>query len=98
HLQQILVTYPEQQILLFWDRAKWHGGPAVAQVLADNPRLEVMKYPPATPDLNPQEQVWKAARMHVSHNHDRRNLAELAVKFEHYLRANKFNYSFLEKF
>ena len=34
HLKQILAAYPDKQILLFWDRAKWHGGPAVAQVLA----------------------------------------------------------------
>ena len=57
-----------------------------------------MKYPPASPDLNPQEHVWKAARMHASHNHNRANLAELADRFEHFLRTNKFNYSFLEKF
>jgi transposase len=98
HLQQILAAYPDQQILLFWDRAKWHGGSAVARVLAENPRLEVMKYPPASPDLNPQEQVWKAARMHVSHNHDRSKLTVLADRFEHFLSTNKFNYSFLEKF
>jgi len=98
HLMQILAAYPEKQILLFWDRAKWHGGQAVKQLLEDNPRLEIMKYPPASPDLNPQEQVWKAARMHVSHNHDRSKLTVLADRFEHFLRTNKFNYSFLEKF
>lgn len=98
HLQQILATYPDKQILLFWDRATWHGGEAVQEILADNPRLEVMKYPPAAPDLNPQEQVWKAARRHISHNHDRAKMAELADRFEHFLRTNKFNYSFLEKF
>lgn len=98
HLQQILATYPEQHILLFWDRATWHGGEAVKQILADNPRLEVMKYPPAAPDLNPQEHVWKATRNHVSHNHDQSALTGLAERFEHFLRTNKFNYSFLEKF
>ena len=98
HLQQILATYPEQHILLFWDRATWHGGEAVKQLLADNPRLEIVKYPPASPDLNPQEHVWKAARTHISHNHDRSKLAELADRFEHFLRTNTFNYSFLEKF
>jgi len=98
HLKQILAVYPEQNILLFWDRATWHGGGAVKQVLAENPRLEVMKYPPAAPDLNPQEHVWKAARLQVSHNHDQSILAGLAERFEHFLRTNKFNYSFLEKF
>lgn len=98
HLKQILTIYPDQPILLFWDRATWHGGEAVKQVLAENPRLAVMKYPPAAPDLNPQEHVWKAARNHVSHNHDRSRLAELTERFECFLRTNKFNYSFLEKF
>ncbi|MCB8979961.1 MAG: IS630 family transposase [Ardenticatenaceae bacterium] len=98
HLKQILAAYPAKQILLFWDRATWHGGAAVRQVLAENPRLELMKYPAGSPDLNPQEHVWKAARTHVSHNHDQPKLAELADRFERFLKTNKFNYSFLEKF
>ena len=98
HLQQILAAYPQQQILLFWDRAKWHGGDAVKQLLAENPRLEVMKYPTAAPELNPQEHVWKAARQHASHNHGKVKLSEVADRFEDYLRTNKFTYSFLEKF
>jgi transposase len=98
HLKKILASYPAQHILLFWDRATWHGGEAVKQLLAENPRLAVMKYPPAAPDLNPQEHVWKAARLHVSHNHDQSKLAGLATRFEDFLRTNKFNYSFLEKF
>ncbi len=98
HLQQILDAYSDKPILLFWDRAKWHGGAAVKQILADNPRRKVMKYPPAAPDLNPQEQVWKAARHHVSHNHDRSKLSELADSFEQFLRTNTFGYSFLEKY
>jgi transposase len=57
-----------------------------------------MKYPPASPDLNPQEHVWKVARHHASHNHDCSKLTELAARFEYFLRANKFNYSLLEKF
>lgn len=98
HLEQVLVANPGKHILLFWDRATWHGGQAVKDVLAANPRLEVMKYPPAAPDLNPQEHVWKAARTHASHNHDRSRMDDLADGFEHFLRTNKFNYSFLEKF
>jgi transposase len=98
HLQQILDTYSDKPILLFWDRATGHGGAAVKQILTDNPRLEVLKYPPAAPDLNPQEQVWKATRHHVSHNHDRSKLSQLAGSFEQFLRTNTFGYSFLEKY
>jgi len=98
HLKQILAAYPAKQILLFWDCTTWHGGAAGKQELAENPRLEVMKYPPASPDLNPQEHVWKAARAHISHNHDQPKLTGLAERFEHFLRTNKFNHSFLERF
>ncbi|MFL7839879.1 MAG: IS630 family transposase [Candidatus Promineifilaceae bacterium] len=98
HLEQILAAYPKQHIHLFWDRAKWHSDQAVNQVLENNPRLEIMKYPPASPDLNPQEHVWKTARLYASHNHDCSKLAELAARFEYIFRTNKFNYSFLKKF
>lgn len=33
HLEQILSAIPEVPIVLFWDRAPWHSGPAVRDVL-----------------------------------------------------------------
>lgn len=98
HLEQLLATYPDVPILLFWDRAPWHRGAAVHQVLADNPRLEVLFFPPATPELNPQEHVWKAVRSAVSHNHTQTSLTKLAEDFEEHLTATTFEYSFLAKF
>src|SRR5687767_5756158 len=62
HLQLILDTFPDSPILLFWDRAPWHRGEPVRAVLAANPRLEIIEFPVAAPDLNPQEQVWKQTR------------------------------------
>ncbi len=70
HLQALLYQYPEQPLLLLWDRAPWHKGSAVRAVLEANLRLVVMSFPPATPELNPQKHVWKATRQAVSHNHD----------------------------
>lgn len=98
HLQRILKTYPEPPILLLWDRASWHGGEAVRQVLADHPRLEVMKLPVAAPDLNPQEQVWKAARSAISHNHRFSKLPSLANEFEDFLANNSFHSSLLDTY
>jgi transposase len=69
HLEMILEAHPDVPILLFWDRAPWHRGRAIDQVLAENPRLEIIFFPTASPDLNPQEHVCKAARKEVSHNH-----------------------------
>jgi transposase len=65
HLVQILQVVPEVPLLLLWDRAPWHFGPPIREVLAANPRLEVMYFPVAAPDLNPQEHVWKATRRAV---------------------------------
>jgi transposase len=98
HLQLILDTYPDVTILLFWDRASWHGGDPVRQVLDANPRLEVIKFPAGAPDLNPQEQVWKQTRRAVSHNHLLPKLPELAERFENHLRTNTFATSFLDRY
>lgn len=98
HLEKVLDTYPGAPLLLLWDRASWHGGPLVRAVLEANPRLEVMRFPTAAPDLNPQEMVWKATRAAVSHNHDQRQLASLADQFERHLVSTRFSYSLLEKY
>jgi transposase len=98
HLQAILDAYPDQPILLLWDRAPWHQGAAVRHVLADNPRLEIMRFPTASPDLNPQEHVWKATRHAVNHNHTVSHLPGLADQFETHLRTTTFHCSFLAKY
>lgn len=98
HLNKVLSAYPERPILLLWDRASWHGGPAVRAILQANPRLEVMRFPTGAPELNPQEMVWKATRAAVSHNHDERRLASLADRFEQHLVSTTFCYSILERY
>ncbi len=65
----LLLLFPTQPILLLLDGAPWHPGPALDEVLAENPRLELMYFPPACPQLNPQEPVWERTRDAVSHNH-----------------------------
>ena len=81
HLQAILDAFPNRRILLLWDRAPWHRGPALRALVAANPRLEFMLFPVAAPDLNPQEHVWKAVRRAVSHNHTLSRLDNLAERF-----------------
>jgi len=81
HLKMILEAYPDQRIVLFWDRAPWHRGKPVDQVLEENPRLAIIFFPTASPDLNPQEQVWKAVRKEVSHNPLGRQTARIGGSF-----------------
>jgi hypothetical protein len=66
-------------------------------ILDANPHLELMRLPTAAPELSPQEMVWKAAQAAISHNHDERQLAPLADRFEQHLASTTFCYSLLEK-
>ena len=83
--------------MLLWDRAPWHKGAAVRSVLAANPRLEIVWFPPGCPELNPQEHVWKAVREAVSHNHTFAKLPELVATFERHLEQTLFPCSLLDK-
>ena len=98
HLEQILAAIPEGPLLLLWDRGPWHSGPLIQEVLAANPRLEIMRFPVAAPDLNPQEHVWKATREAVSHNHFLTRLPDLADRFEGHLSSATFASSFLDTY
>ena len=96
-LNRLLLAYPDAPILLLWDRATWHKGAEMKAVLAANPRLEVLWFPPGCPELNPQEHVWKAVREAMSHNHRHERLASLANAFERHLNATRFPCSLLAK-
>jgi transposase len=95
HLEQILSAYPTQHIVLFWDRATWHKGEVVRNFLKDHERLEVIYFPVSSPEMNPQEHVWKATRNAVSHNHLPEKLDKVADQFEGHLRQSSFESSFL---
>ena len=97
-LLDLLLCYPIQPILLLWDRAKWHKGDAVRQVLADNPRLDTVFFPPASPHLNPQEHVWSQARAAVSHNHTCPTFPQLKWAFLDFLSSNLFPFDWLNKY
>ena len=91
----LLVLYPTQPLLLLLDRAPWHHGPALHQGLVENPRLELMDFPPACPDRNPQEHVWERARDALSHNHTYPVFDQLISDFEDYLHETYFETDFM---
>jgi transposase len=94
----LLVLYPTQHVLLLLDRAPWHHGPALAEVLDENPRLDVMYFPPACPDLNPQEHVWERARDVISHNHTDPVFDRLISDSEDYLNETYFETNFMKHY
>jgi transposase len=96
-LMILLMLFP-QPILLLLDRAPWHFGDDVRQLLAETDRLQTLFFPPACPDLNPQEHVWERARDAISHNHTYRQFQSLSDDFERYLNDNLFATNFMDAF
>jgi hypothetical protein len=64
----ILKKNPDMPIILFWNRTLWHHAKPINMVLEEHLRLKIIFFPAASPDLNPQDHVWKADRKRVSHN------------------------------
>jgi transposase len=95
-LMILLMLYP-QPILLLLDRAPWHFG-EVTTLIEQTDRLQVLYFPPACPDLNPQEHVWERARDAVSHNHTYRQFQPLIDAFETYLNETLFATNFMDAF
>jgi transposase len=95
-LMILLMLYP-QPILLLLDRAPWHFG-LVTDLIEQTDRLQVIYFPPACPDLNPQEHVWERARDAISHNHTYRQFQPLIDDFEHYLNYTLFSTDFMDTF
>jgi DDE superfamily endonuclease len=88
--EDLLLAYPTQPILLFLDRAPWHTANVVTEFFATHPRLHPIHFPPACPDLNPQEHVWSQARAAVSHNHTFRDFGQLKAAFLDFLSTTAF--------
>lgn len=95
-LLTLLMLYP-QPILLLMDRAPWHFGEVTA-LLSETSRLQVIFFPPACPDLNPQEHVWAIARDRISHNHTYRHFQPLIEDFEDFLNENVFITHFMDTY
>lgn len=94
HLEAILATYPDQPILLCWDRAPWHTATKVRQFVHDHWQLEIVWFPVGAPDLNPQEHVWRHGRAAIEHNHAFPSLSAVADAFEAELHNRTFSSSF----
>lgn len=97
-LRDLLLCYPNLPVLLLWDRASWHKGAAVKTVLDDTPRLQTVFFPPACPQLNPQEHVWSQARAAVSHNHTFPTFQQLKGAFLDFLSSTLFTFDWLAKY
>lgn len=83
------------KILVIWDGASWHKAKEVKKWLEDknDKVIELMNFPGYSPELNPQENVWKQMKQYIADyrsTHDLNQLTKIALKF---LRTRTFKYS-----
>jgi transposase len=67
-LKQIRAECQGKHILLLWDGARSHTGHAAQDQIKADGNITEHRFPTASPELNPQEHVWKAGRRTVMHN------------------------------
>jgi putative transposase len=97
-LMILRLLFPSQPILLLLDRAPWHFGSDINQLLADHDRLHLLYFPPACPELNPQEHVWEQARQAIGHTHAYSRFPTLIDAFDTFLNETPFDICFAEKY
>lgn len=97
-LRQLEDYYQGKQVLLLWDGAPSHRG-KVKAYLRERKRwqLTLVYFPPYSPDLNPQEHVWKQAKQATTHNSED-SFDNKLYKFRQYLVHITFTTNFLEKY
>lgn len=91
-LDQLRQIYPTQKLLLVWDNCGWHRGSEVTKWIARDGNTKTLYFPPYTPDLNPQEHVWKAGRKATTHNLHITDIEQTVQDFVGYISNRIFGY------
>jgi transposase len=69
-LRHLLRYYRDKRLLVIHDRGAQHKGPPVEAVLKDaTGRLMLTPQPVYSPELHPEERLWKWLRRVVTHTH-----------------------------
>lgn len=94
-LKRIRNIYPQNKLLIIWDGAGWHRGSEVQEYIRQDKNIEAIHFPRYSPELNPQEHVWKSGRDHCTHNKFIENIDTATDDFISFLNSQKFQYSLL---
>jgi transposase len=95
-LTEVRKLYPDNKLVIIWDNCGWHRGSKVTEWIETDGNTETIHFPPYTPQLNPQEHVWKAGRKAVTHNRFiGEKLEEMANTFKAYVTGRPFGYELL---
>lgn len=81
-------------VLLVWDGARHHMGEVKNWLIRNPGVVELWKFPPYCPDLNPQEHVWKALRAELATIVHRVTYTQLIDRACRFLLTKIFEYDF----
>ena len=80
-----LTAQPQRKVILFVDNDKAHDAKAVRKLLTKHAqRIQLIWLPPYTPELNPQEDVWRHMRRQVTHNYYFEQMDALLAALDHF--------------
>lgn len=83
-------------ILICLDGAGFHRSNKLKQYLEENKGIfELLRFPTYSPELNPQEHVWKALRKEINKVKGKYSFSETVDKACRFLLTQKFDYRFL---
>lgn len=94
-LEKIRLIYPHKKILLLWDGPGSHRGREVVDFIKADSQIKTIFFPPYTPELNPQEDVWNKGREQMTHNQFIPDVEKTASDFVDHINREKFPYSLL---
>lgn len=91
-LQKLREAYPTERLLIIWDNCGWHRGSEVQKWIRKDKHTKILHFPPYTPDLNPQEHVWKAGRKATTHNLHVTNIEQTTQDFMTHITSRTYAY------
>ena len=91
-LTKLRAAYPGKELLILWDNCGWHRGSKAMEWIKQDRHTNVIWFPPYTPELNPQEHVWKAGRTAVTHNRHITDIEATIREFVGYITSRTFPY------
>ncbi len=95
-LKRLAEQYPDERIVIFWDNASWHKSQAVRDYLkATQGKFKLYNFPPYSPELNPQEHIWKEVRDKVLNNKLITNIDRAIEDVVSFVESSLFKYKFL---
>lgn len=93
-LEELARKYPDKNICIIWDNARFHKGKKIKAKLSTTlKRVHLINLPAYAPDTNPQEHVWKYGKDKIA-NIQCESLEEVVEKFSLIVMGRNYPYHF----